>query len=73
MKISIFLSLLYLELFNKREKQGRREFLGSMLYVPRDETFEKLFADVTSIVRFIRIVFDPIPPPYIEERFRFLL
>lgn len=53
MKISIFLSLLYLELFNKREKQGRREFLGSMLYVPRDETFEKLFADVTSIVRFI--------------------
>lgn len=61
------------ELFNKREKQGRREFLGSMLYVPRDETFEKLFADVTSIVRFIWIVFDPIPPPHIEKRFRFLL
>lgn len=61
------------ELFNKREKQGKEEFLGSMLYVPRDETFEKLFADVTSIVRFIWIVFDPIPPPHIEKRFRFLL
>lgn len=45
------------------------DFLGSMPFVPRDETFEKLFADVTS--PFDRKIYPnrirPPPPPHIGD------